>query len=90
MRLHLFQPQLSLQLAVAAGHLTIRDQSVYLDTNRTRSDLGARASFFTGDANQRLRIFRARSEGLISSLPAFSAIVGSAKNALAYDLAMQQ
>ena len=53
------------------------------------SDLGPRASSFTGDANQRLRIFRSRSENLIASLPAFSAVAGSAKKALAYDLAMQ-
>ena len=67
----------------------LADKGVYLDMNRALHDLGARASFFTGDANQRLRIFRTRSESLIASLPAFSAVVGSAKKALAYDLAMQ-
>ena len=67
----------------------LADKSVYLDMLRALHDLGARVSFFTGDANQRLRIFRTRSESLIASLPAFSTVVGSAKKALAYDLATQ-
>ena len=58
--------------------------------SRALHDLGARVSFFTGGVNQRLRILRTRSESLIASLPAFSAVVGSAKKkALAYDLAVQ-
>ena len=67
----------------------LADKGVYLDVSRALHDLEARASFFIGDANQRLRFFRARSESLVASLPAFSAVVGSAKKALAYDLAMQ-
>ena len=68
---------------------TLANKGVYLDMLRALNDLGARVSFFTGDANQCLRNFRTRSESLIASLPAFSAVVGSAKKALAYDLAVQ-
>ena len=41
---------------------------------RALHDLGARVSFFTGDANQRLRILRTRSGSLIAWLPAFKTV----------------
>ena len=65
------------------------DKGFYLGMLRALHDPGARVSFFTGDANQRLRILRTRSEGFIASLPAFSVVAGSAKKAMAYDLAVQ-
>ena len=67
----------------------LEDKTVYLDMLRALHDLGDRVSFFTGDANQRLRILRTRSGSLIAWLPAFKTVVGSAKKALAYDLAVQ-
>jgi len=76
----------SLELAVVASHCGQRRLPGH---DSRMSDIGPRASFFTGDANQRLHLFRSRSENLIASLPAFSAVAGSAKKVLAYDLAMQ-
>ena len=67
----------------------LADKGAYLGMLRALHDLGARVSLLTGDANQRLRIFRTRSESLIAALPAFLAVVGSAKKAVAYDLAVQ-